>query len=150
MNQYNPYLSPYINPMQQMGYTQQNVLPPQQILQVTGRSGIDALKMSPNSSVLIADSSKPVIYKCLSDSLGNTNVEVYDVSLHKEEVKVETDNIQATLKDLRTRIERLEYESFTSRRESKPSHAESYADEKVASNDEVVIEPQSDGRADAS
>lgn len=46
-----------------MNYT----LPPQQILQANGKASIDAIRMSPNSSVLIADTTEPIVWKCVSD-----------------------------------------------------------------------------------
>jgi hypothetical protein len=144
MNQYNPYLNPYISPnMMQPNmatYPQQNVLPPQQILSCSGKTGIDSLKMSPNSSVLIADSQKPIIYKCVSDSLGNVSTESFDVTPHKDESVVEHENILGIVSDLRTRIERLENESFVIRNTAKPNNAEGNANEAAASNDEVHVE----------
>ncbi len=38
-------------------------LPPQQILTAKGKESIDKLRMAPNSSVLIADETAPVVWK---------------------------------------------------------------------------------------
>ena len=46
----------------------QNTLPPQQILQANGKASIDALRMSPNSSVLIADQTQPIVWRCAQNS----------------------------------------------------------------------------------
>lgn len=140
MNQFNPYYNPYLTPnIQQNMAPMQNILPPQQILQANGKASVDAIKLSPNSSALIADSTRPVIYKCLSDSLGNTSVEAFDVTPHKDEDKVEKDNIYETINDLRIRIERLENEQSSIRRsQSESDHAEhsqseaNYADGEVS------------------
>lgn len=96
-----------------MNYT----LPPQQILQANGKSSIDAIRMSPNSSVLIADTTKPIVWKCISDGLGNVTAEAYDISPHKTEEQVEKENLNSTLNEIIERLKRLEknYESITKR-----------------------------------
>lgn len=141
MNQY-PYYNPYLAPniiQQNTGYTQQGVLPPQQVLQANGRSSVDAIKLSPNSSVLICDSNEPIIYKCISDSLGNTNIEEYDVTPRKSKKVVEEENIQVALTELRLRIERLENEqSAFARYSAESNHAERSTDEEHDANNEVV------------
>ena len=78
---YNPYQS--YNPFPQVQFPQ-NVLPAQQILQANGKASIDALKMAPNSSVLIMDSTAPIVWLCTSDGLGNVSSIAYDITTHKE------------------------------------------------------------------
>ena len=56
---YNPYYQyPY-------GYQQQqpvqNVLPPQQVIQVNGKASIDSIQLAPNSSLLAMDISAPLV-----------------------------------------------------------------------------------------
>ena len=103
-------------------YPYQNILQPQQILQANGRESINALRLAPNSSVLIADSTAPIIWKCVSDSLGNVTATAFDITLHKDEAQVEKETIME-------RLDRLEkqYESFI-KRTTKPTNAtvESY------------------------
>ena len=93
------------------------ILPPQQILQANGKESIDMIRMSPNSSVLIADTTKPIVWKCVSDGLGNVSAKAFDIIPHKSEEEVEKENMSALLKNISDRLERLEgkYESFTSR-----------------------------------
>ena len=100
-----------------MNQAQQNVLPPQQILQANGKASIEALRMSPNSSALIADSTQPVIWKCISDSLGNVSAVAYDVTPHKDEAVVEKESMTRSLESITERLTRLEknYESITTR-----------------------------------
>ena len=77
---FNHYLNPY-NPQQFNAFQpQQNILPPQQIPQAKGKDSIDMLRMSPNSSVLIADETAPIVWKCVSDSLGNVSSEPYTIT----------------------------------------------------------------------
>lgn len=139
MNQYSPYYNPYLTPqIQQNMAPLQNILPPQQIMQCNGKESVQAIKLSPNSSVLIADSTKPIIYKCISDSIGTTSIETFDVIPHKDEEKVEQENIQVMISDLRMRIERLENESFINRSRTESDNAERATDEANDANNEVV------------
>lgn len=95
----------------------QNMLPPQQILQANGKASIDALRLSPNSSVLIADQTQPIIWKCVSDSLGNVSATAFDVTPHKDEKVVEQENINKSISNILERLERLEKanEPYTAR-----------------------------------
>jgi len=94
-----------------------NVLPPQQILQANGKASIDNLRMSPNSSVLIADQTAPIVWKCVSDGLGNVTAEAFDISPHKDQAQIEQENMNALLVDMNERLKRLEgyYESVVDR-----------------------------------
>lgn len=96
----------------------QNMLPPQQILQANGRASINALKMSPNSSVLIADQNHPIVWKCVSDSLGNVSAEAFDITPHKDEVELEKETLANTLNSIVAKMNDLEvkYESLISKR----------------------------------
>lgn len=98
-------------------YQGMNMLPQQQILQANGKASIDALRLAPNSSVLIADQTQPIIWKCVSDSLGNVTATPFDISPHKDEAQVEKETVLQTLTDINSRLERLEkqYESITVR-----------------------------------
>lgn len=111
---YNPYLNqfPYYQP-------QQNILPPQQILQANGMASINGIKMSPDSSVLIADSNEPIIYKCVSDGLGNVTTTAWDITPHKDKEVQEKENLTVIVADMNERVKRLEesYESLTKWRE---------------------------------
>lgn len=109
-----------------MNYT----LPPQQILQANGKASIDAIRMSPNSSVLIADTTEPIVWKCVSDGLGNVTAEAFDITHHKTEAEVEKENTNNLLTDISMRLERLEskYESFIDRHNESTSKA-AYADD---------------------
>ena len=121
---FNPYLSQY-NPQQQYtSFQQPNILPPQQILQAKGKASIDMLRMSPNSSVLIADETAPIVWKCTSDSLGNVSAIPFDISPHKDEEQKAQENLSVSVSSLEERIRRLEdeYESFIKR--SKSSYEE--------------------------
>ena len=93
------------------------ILPPQQILQANGKASIDMIRMSPNSSVLIADTTEPIVWKCVSDGLGNVTAEAFDITHHKSEEEVEKELTANLLNEISERLKRLEtnYESVTSR-----------------------------------
>ena len=117
---FNPYLSQY-NPQQQYTpFQQPNILPPQQILQAKGKASIDMLRMSPNSSVLIADETAPIVWKCISDSLGNVSALPFDISPHKDEEEKVKETLSVEVANMEERIRKLEdvYESFIKRPKS--------------------------------
>lgn len=108
-----------------MNYT----LPPQQILQANGKASIDAIRMAPNSSVLIADTTAPIVWKCVSDGLGNVTKEAFDIIHHKTEEEAEKENLNITLQEINERLKRLEnnYESVINRYNESTSKT-AYAD----------------------
>ena len=106
------------------------ILPPQQILQANGKASIDAIRMSPNSSVLIADSTQPIVWKCVSDGLGNVKAEAFDITHHKSEEEIEKETTNNLLTTISNRLERLEknYESIIDRHYESTSKT-TYADD---------------------
>ena len=113
LNQFYPYQ--FQNPYQQ---NFQQTFPQQQIPTANGRASVENIKLAPNSSMLIADSTLPIIYKCVTDSLGNVSTEMWDVSKHKDEEQVKKEQTELILADLVQRIERLEHESTIKRSKS--------------------------------
>ena len=117
---YNPY-NPYLNYMQPSALpSNQNILPPQQIPQAKGKASIDMIRMSPNSSILIADETAPIVWKCVSDSLGNVSAVAFDISPHKDEEETAKETLSVEVSNMEERIRRLEdaYESFIKRSKS--------------------------------
>lgn len=89
----------------------QNVLPPCQILTASGQASIDNLRMSPNSSVFIAHQTEPLLWKCVSDSLGNVTATLFDVSLHQEKPPVDVGNLEqrvATIEQILINMNNME------------------------------------------
>lgn len=103
----------------QFGYPQYNsypqTFPQQQIPTANGRASVDNVKLAPNSSILIADNQLPIIYRCVSDSLGNVTTASFDITPHKDEEQVKKEQTELILADLVQRIERLENESNSKR-----------------------------------
>lgn len=111
------------------------MLPPQQILQANGKNSIDNLRMSPNSSVLIADSTAPIVWKCISDGLGNVSSEAFDIVPHKSQEQIEKDNILTIVNNLDKRLKALEdnYDKSTVKQRAESNDAESYESKKDGS-----------------
>lgn len=73
---------------------QPNILPPQTVTRVNGKASVDALKMSPNSSVLLLDTTGPIVWLCTSDGIGNVSAEAYDITPHKELPPIDVNGLE--------------------------------------------------------
>lgn len=115
---YNPYQQQY-----SMFQNPQNILPQQQIMQTNGKPTFDTFRMPPNSSILIADTSAPIVWKCTSDGLGNVSSEAFDITPHKDASVLDVSAITTILSEMNTRITKLEEmnneKSTTSRKPTK-------------------------------
>ena len=130
-NPYQPQFSMYQNtPMQQ------NILPQQQIMQTNGKPTFDTFRMSPNSSILIADTSAPIVWRCTSDGLGNVTSEAFDITPHKDAPTLDAASITAILSEMNTRITKLEdmnSEKSDSSRKSVKHNADNQPNQKQSS-----------------
>lgn len=116
---YNAYQNPY-------GYFQnQNILPQQQIIQVNGKASVDTIQLAPNSSVLVMDTSAPIVWMCVSDGIGKVTATPYDIVLHKEEPPVNISSVEQRLSAIENAIAEMEgkinAKSNGSKLKSKPS-----------------------------
>lgn len=139
---YNPYSG---------GMQQNNILPPMQILEANGKASINALKMSPNSSALIADTTEPIIWKCVSDSLGNVTSTAWDISPHKSEEEIKQENVNAAILDMNARLKRLEerYEQPNSKwtYQEQSADSKSRSDKRNVGNAERIRRPASNAES---
>lgn len=106
-NQYNQMQNPYMQQILQQQMAQQNVLPPQQILTASGDESVRQLKMSPNSSVLIAHETEPIVWRCVSDSIGNVTVQPFDVSPRQDRRQAETSRMEALIEEFNTGLKNM-------------------------------------------
>lgn len=90
------------------GMQQNNILPPQQVLQANGKASIDALRMAPNSSVLIMDSKEPIVWLCTTDGIGNVTSAPYDISPHKDPDPVDVNGLESRVASIENILTRLE------------------------------------------
>lgn len=114
---YNSYQNFYRN--QQM-----NVLPPQQVIQVNGKSSVDTIQMTPNSSILLLDNTAPIVWLCVSDGVGRVTATPYDISEHKDDPKSQPADLEGRLASVELAISKLEgklnaYESNAEKSKSK-------------------------------
>ena len=72
-----PYYQPYISNQMQTTPT----LPAQQIIQVNGKASVDTIQLAPNSSVLVMDTSAPIVWMCVSDGIGKVTATPY-IKMH--------------------------------------------------------------------
>lgn len=112
----NPQFNPYSQNqfyMQSQGMMQNqsvipSVLPQQQVTQVNGKASVDAIRMSPNSSILLMDNTAPLVYLCVSDGLGNVTSTAYDIKLHEDVPPVDVRSLEERIASIESTISRWE------------------------------------------
>ena len=111
--QYNGYANYPVSaqPMPQQHI--QNALPKQQVLQANGKASIDALRLAPNSSVLVMDATAPIIWLCVSDGIVTVTAKAYDITEHLDAPGADMNDIHKRLEAVEKRIEEvLKNESY--------------------------------------
>ena len=101
-----PYMFNGFQP--QMPQMQQQYIPQQQIIQVNGKASIDTMRLPPNSSVLVMDTSAPMVWMCVSDGVGRVTATPYDISVHQETEKQEAENMEKRIAKIEVAIEEME------------------------------------------
>lgn len=84
-------------------YGYRPTLPQQQVIQVNGKASVDTIQLAPNSSILVMDTSAPIVWLCVSDGVGRVTATPYDITIH-EEKNPETTNIEQRLTALEAAI----------------------------------------------
>ena len=119
---YQPY-QPYpqqFQPNYQTMVNQQPTLPQQQILQANGKASVDAIKLAPNSSVLVMDTTAPIVWLCVADGLGTTKATAYDITLHQDAPPVDMGSIEQRLANVENKLK-----EWGAKHESDARYAES-------------------------
>ena len=83
-----------------------NSVMPSRVAEVNGINGANAYQLAPNSSVLLLDSQKPIVYLKQTDGAGYGTVNAFDLVEHKDERTKNFENIDERLK----RLEQMIYE----------------------------------------
>ena len=109
-NAYNPYMQygqqqAYNNILQQP--QQANVLPQQQIIQVNGKASVDTIQLAPNSSILVMDTSAPLVWLCVSDGVGKVTAKAYDIIEHKDIPPIDVASVEQRLTAVENYISKL-------------------------------------------
>ena len=101
----------YQNYMPYYQQFRQHKLPPQQALKANGKASIDMLDMSPDSDVLIMDTTAPRVWYCVSDGLGNVKATPYRIevetgveSVPAADIEQRIYKIESTLADMEERL----------------------------------------------
>lgn len=81
----------------------------QQVLRANGKASVDAIKLAPNSSVLVMDTTAPIVWLCVADSLGNCTSTAYDITPHIDAPPVDMGSIEQRLATLEKKMEGLSY-----------------------------------------
>lgn len=98
---YNPYQG-YYTPINRP------TLPQQQIIQVNGKSSVDTIQLAPNSSILVMDTSAPIVWLCVSDGVGKVTSTPYDITLHKETPAPDMASIETRISNIENTIAKWE------------------------------------------
>lgn len=113
-----------------MYYGYQNILPSQQIIQVSGKASVEAMQMAPNSSVLVMDTSAPIVWMCVSDGVGRVTATPYDIAIHHDVPA--PDSVEGRLAAVEAAIKRMEVH-HESHDESAYESAEVHDEQRVSS-----------------
>lgn len=88
------------NSFNQMPQPSINSLPRYNIIEVNGEAGVDMFQMGPNSSVLLADQTGPIIWKVQTDGAGAKTKQPFQVVPIQKNQPVDINNIEARLSKL--------------------------------------------------
>lgn len=97
----------FTNPYFNQNY-QQNYLPKQEIIQANGKASVESMMLAPNSSVLVMDTSAPIVWMCVSDGLGKVTATPYQISEYKEKPPVDMQDIESRLARIEKKLEEKE------------------------------------------
>ena len=75
--------------------------PRYEVIQVNGENGARSFQMSPNSSVLLMDTTNPIVWLCTTDGAGYLTATPFSITPYQPEPPVD-------VRALKERIERLE------------------------------------------
>lgn len=105
-----PFYNQFGNMFQQPGnnINPNPVLPQQQIIQVSGKASVDTIQLAPNSSVLLMDTTAPIVWMCVSDGVGKVTSTPYDITVHKEKPPIDVDSIEQRISNIEKIISELE------------------------------------------
>lgn len=79
--------------------------PRYEVIQVSGENGVDAFPMGPNSSILLADLTAPIVWLVRTDGAGYKNVKIpYDITPHQAKQPVDLNSLEQRIKNLEDAI----------------------------------------------
>lgn len=78
----------------------QQVRPQQQVLHVSGKEGLNALRLAPDSSALVLDDTAPLVWLCQTDSAGYMTQAPYSIAPYVEPEPIDLNALNARLEKL--------------------------------------------------
>jgi len=81
-----------------------STLPKQEVIKVSGRNGAEMYQMGPNSSVLLLDSTAPIVWLKVTDGAGYPTITAYDIALHQEPKPVDLSALEERLLKLEEKL----------------------------------------------
>ena len=116
MNFQNPYLNPYMQPIQPV----QQMIQPTQVVRVNGENGARAYQIGANSSALLLDESGLMVWLVVSDGAGYKTVTPYDITPHQAAPAPDFGSLESRIKRLEDMINGDTANTYTIKRRSKP------------------------------
>ena len=113
MNQFNPFINPYIMPQQPPAYAPG---PQMQVTKVNGEPGARSYQMGANSSALLLDESGLLVWLVTSDGAGYKTVSAYDITPHKTEPAPDYNSLEERIKKLEELMNDTEHTETARRR----------------------------------
>lgn len=92
------------NQYQPSFYSSMQTMPPQQIIRVTGENGARAYQLPPSSSILLLDSTEPIVWLKTTDGAGYPTVIPYHIEEIKPQQKVDVNDFDERLRKLEEMI----------------------------------------------
>lgn len=96
---YNPY--PNFNNPYTPQFNMQSMPPKNEVVRVNGRNGAETYQLPPNSSILLLDTSAPIIWLKTTDGAGYPSLQAYGITPMKE------NNYTKSIEDRLTRLEEI-------------------------------------------
>lgn len=107
--------------------TNPNFYPKYEVIQVNGENGVNAFQMGPNSSVLLLDSSAPMVWLVQTDGAGYKSKFPYDLTPHQATPPVDVNQLQQRVAQLEELIN-ARYQSSDKSAKSKRTRNEQSSD----------------------
>lgn len=122
-NAYTPITGPVVNPypyMTQPTTTMpMNVPPHYDIVKVSGRQGVDAFQMGPNSSVLLLDETAPIVWLVQTDGAGFKTPTPFSITPYEQPAPINVNDLEERIKKLEGLVNEQLQSNFNSGKQSK-------------------------------
>lgn len=108
----NPYQERLNNMLQQQQAPGPFPPPQQEVVRVNGKDGAEAYRMAPNSSVLLLDETKPLVWLKTTDGAGYPSLTAYEITPYEPpaapdygSISARLDKLEGAIGEILTRLE---------------------------------------------